>query len=50
MKKKTGKKGSKIEFCSKCGAIMLPIKKRKSVVLKCRSCGSEKKWSEGHGR
>ena len=45
MKKKTSKKGSKIEFCSKCGAIMLPDKKRKSVVLKCRSCGSEKKKS-----
>jgi len=43
MRKKTEKRGSRIEFCSKCGAIMLPVKKRKTVILKCRKCGSERK-------
>lgn len=32
-----------IEFCPKCSSIMVPVKKGKSVYLKCRSCGSEKK-------
>jgi DNA-directed RNA polymerase subunit M len=41
--KKSKREGSTIEFCSKCGAIMVPIKKRKSTALKCRTCGSEKK-------
>jgi len=29
----------KIEFCKKCGSIMVPEKKRTSVSLKCRKCG-----------
>ncbi len=32
-----------IEFCKKCGSIMLPEKKTKNVYLKCRSCGYELK-------
>lgn len=32
-----------IEFCSKCGAIMVPIKKGKNTYLKCRGCGSERR-------
>jgi DNA-directed RNA polymerase subunit M len=29
----------KIEFCKKCGSIMVPEKKRTAVSLKCRRCG-----------
>ncbi|MBI4014716.1 MAG: transcription factor S [Candidatus Aenigmarchaeota archaeon] len=29
-----------MEFCSKCGSIMMPEKGRTSMQLKCRSCGS----------
>ena len=28
-----------VEFCKKCGSIMLPERKGKSVFLKCRKCG-----------
>lgn len=32
-----------MEFCEKCGALMLPFKKdSKKTVLKCRECGYEK--------
>ncbi|MFW9977336.1 MAG: DNA-directed RNA polymerase subunit M [Candidatus Thorarchaeota archaeon] len=32
-----------MEFCEKCGALMLPSKKDdKKTVLKCRECGHEK--------
>ncbi|MCF2136373.1 MAG: DNA-directed RNA polymerase subunit M [Candidatus Thorarchaeota archaeon] len=32
-----------LEFCEKCGAMMLPTKKEDgSRVLKCRECGHEK--------
>ncbi|MCK5239492.1 MAG: DNA-directed RNA polymerase subunit M [Candidatus Thorarchaeota archaeon] len=31
-----------MEFCEKCGALMLPEKKDKKNVLKCRECGHEK--------
>ncbi|RDE14244.1 MAG: hypothetical protein C4K47_04710 [Candidatus Thorarchaeota archaeon] len=33
-----------MEFCEKCGALMLPKKgeKKKKAVLKCRECGWEK--------
>ncbi|MGD9395492.1 MAG: hypothetical protein PVJ05_03600 [Candidatus Thorarchaeota archaeon] len=33
-----------MEFCEKCGALMLPKReeKKKSVTLKCRECGHEK--------
>ena len=34
---------SAIEFCEKCGAIMVPIKKGKTSYIKCRSCGREMK-------
>ncbi len=27
-----------VEFCKKCGSIMLPEKKKKTVALKCRKC------------
>jgi DNA-directed RNA polymerase subunit M len=43
-KEKSAKeKSGIIEFCSKCGAIMLPVKKSSQIVLKCRSCGAERK-------
>ena len=29
----------KIEFCKKCGSIMVPEKKKTSIYLKCRKCG-----------
>ncbi len=28
-----------MEFCKKCGSIMVPIKKGKSVYMQCRKCG-----------
>ncbi|MHA1906151.1 MAG: DNA-directed RNA polymerase subunit M [Candidatus Thorarchaeota archaeon] len=31
-----------MEFCDKCGAMMLPHKKDKKKILKCRECGYEK--------
>lgn len=34
---------AQIEFCNKCGAILVPIKKGKSTYMRCRSCGSERK-------
>ncbi|MFA4819850.1 MAG: transcription factor S [Candidatus Aenigmatarchaeota archaeon] len=34
-------KSSSIEFCGKCGSIMVPIKKGKTSYIKCRSCGRE---------
>ena len=42
-KDKLSAKSGSIEFCTKCGAIMLPVKKGKNLILKCRSCGSERK-------
>ncbi len=38
-----------MEFCEKCGALMLPKKKedRKKPVLICRECGHEKKLTAG---
>ena len=35
------KSKNKIEFCKKCGSIMLPEKKTKNTYLKCRKCGYE---------
>jgi DNA-directed RNA polymerase subunit M len=32
-----------IEYCDKCSAILIPVKKGKSTYLKCRRCGTEKK-------
>lgn len=32
---------SAIEFCGKCGSIMVPIKKGKTSYIKCRGCGRE---------
>jgi DNA-directed RNA polymerase subunit M/transcription elongation factor TFIIS len=33
-----------MEFCEKCGALMLPKKEegKKTITLKCRECGHEK--------
>lgn len=48
-KKPASKKGGKekktvsIEFCPKCNSIMIPIKKGKNTILKCRNCGTERK-------
>jgi DNA-directed RNA polymerase subunit M/transcription elongation factor TFIIS len=33
---------SDVEFCDKCGALMLPKKKDGKPILKCRECGHEK--------
>ncbi len=41
--KKTVEKPSSIEFCDRCGSILVPVKKRTSAVMKCRKCGAEKK-------
>lgn len=30
-----------MQFCDKCGALMIPVKKDKERVLKCRECGNE---------
>ncbi|MHA2119442.1 MAG: hypothetical protein ACW98J_11030, partial [Candidatus Thorarchaeota archaeon] len=32
---------SAVEFCEKCGALMLPKKKDDKPILKCRECGHE---------
>ncbi|MBI4896320.1 MAG: transcription factor S [Candidatus Aenigmarchaeota archaeon] len=32
-----------IEFCGKCGAIMVPEKGKSAIYLKCRSCGKAEK-------
>lgn len=32
-----------IEFCDKCGSIMVPVKKAKNTYLRCRRCGAEKR-------
>lgn len=34
-------KKSAIEFCEKCGSIMVPIKKGSTAYMKCRGCGKE---------
>ncbi|TFG27603.1 hypothetical protein EU528_12590 [Candidatus Thorarchaeota archaeon] len=39
--------GNTVEFCEKCGALMLPKreeagKPKKTLVLQCRECGHEK--------
>lgn len=34
-------KPATIEFCDKCGSIMVPVKKGKSSYIKCRGCGRE---------
>ncbi len=36
-------KVSIIEFCEKCGSILVPIKKGKDTYLKCRGCGRQTK-------
>jgi DNA-directed RNA polymerase subunit M len=30
-----------MDFCKKCGSIMVPVKKRKLTYIKCRKCGYE---------
>jgi DNA-directed RNA polymerase subunit M/transcription elongation factor TFIIS len=36
-----------LEFCEKCGAMMLPKKKDGKTVLICRECGHEKPAGSG---
>lgn len=38
-----------MEFCEKCGAMMLPkkVEGKKKPVLKCRECGHEKPMRSG---
>lgn len=46
MKKKNSnehKSHTPVEFCKKCGSIMLPEKRGKSISLKCRKCGHHTK-------
>ena len=45
VKQKPVKQGkvSSIEFCEKCGSIMVPIKKGTTTYIKCRGCGKETK-------
>ena len=31
-----------MQFCEKCGALMLPKKEGKKIFLKCRECGHER--------
>jgi len=30
-----------MEFCPKCGNLMVPVRKHEKTVLKCRACGFE---------
>lgn len=32
-----------MEFCQKCKAVMMPIKKGKTTFLACQNCGAKKK-------
>ena len=41
--RKESKSRATIEFCKKCGTILIPAKKGKTVSLKCRRCGYELK-------
>lgn len=48
-RKKNGRNGSNLvmmevvnmEFCPKCGNLMVPVRKHEKTVLKCRACGYE---------
>ena len=39
--KQQSTKKSVIEFCEKCGSIMVPVKKGSTHYMKCRGCGKE---------
>ena len=43
IKKQQPAKRSAIEFCEKCGSILVPVKKGKNSYMKCRGCGKEVK-------
>jgi|SRR3989338_35711 len=43
VKKQQPVKKSNIEFCEKCGSILVPVKKGKNSYMKCRGCGKEVK-------
>ena len=32
-----------MEFCPKCGSLMIPVKKKKNIYMHCKKCGYEKK-------
>lgn len=34
-----------MEFCPKCGGVMMPVKRGSAIYLKCSKCGHEKKAS-----
>jgi DNA-directed RNA polymerase subunit M len=38
-----------LEFCPKCGKLLIPLKKTGKVYLICRSCGFEKPAGESKG-
>ena len=41
VKKQQPSKKSSIEFCERCGSILVPIKKGSTHYMKCRGCGKE---------
>jgi DNA-directed RNA polymerase subunit M len=40
---KPAAKAPVIEFCDKCGSILVPIKKGSETIMKCRGCGRQAK-------
>ena len=42
-KARAERKSGAIEFCKRCGSILIPDKRKQHVVLKCRSCSYETK-------
>ena len=38
-----------MEFCQKCGKLLIPVKKDEKITLICKSCGYEKPASEAKG-
>jgi DNA-directed RNA polymerase subunit M/transcription elongation factor TFIIS len=38
-----------LEFCPKCGKLLIPNKKEEKIFLICRNCGFEKPASESKG-
>ncbi|MCD6564035.1 MAG: hypothetical protein J7K23_09015 [Thermoproteales archaeon] len=38
-----------VEFCPKCGSILVPVRKKEGLFLVCKKCGYEKKASKSAG-
>src|SRR3989338_4441779 len=43
VRRKPQEKSASIEFCGRCGSILVPIKKGTRLIMKCRKCGTEEK-------